>query len=134
MERAEKEINGGVALAVPKHGNKYLLLKRSEQNSSSGQWTFPGGKIEEGETPKEAALRELEEETNLKGEVLETGEAYIGEGELGYWKIIPSHVKLHKKEVELNREHSDHKWLALEQLKSHDTMGEMKSLKALNLV
>jgi len=134
MERAEKEINGGVALAVPKHKNKYLLLKRSEENSSSGEWTFPGGKIENGENPEEAALRELKEETGLNGEIIETGEAYISEGELGHWKIFPSHIEVDQKEIELNHEHSKHKWLSLEQLKNHDTMGKMKSLKALDLI
>ena len=134
METSGKEINGGVALAVPKYENKYLLMKRSEENSSSGQWTFPGGKIENGENPEAAALRELKEETGLNGELLETGETYIGEGELGYWKIFPSHVEVNEKEVELNHEHSDYKWISLEELKTHDTMGEMKSLKALNLI
>ena len=134
MERPEKEINGEVALAVSQYESQYLLLRRSEENSSSGEWTFPGGKIENGENPEEAALRELKEETGLNGEIIETGEAYISEGEPGYWKIFSSHVKVHKKEVELNCEHSGHKWLTLEQLKSHDTMGEMKSLKALDLI
>ena len=134
MERPKEEINGEVALAVPQHGDKFLLLKRSEQNSSSGEWVFPGGKIENNETAKEAARRELKEETGLQGEIKDSGEKYIGEGELGLWKMFPFHVKVQEKDVELDYEHSDFKWLSLEELKHHDTMGQLKSLKALNII
>jgi len=134
MESPEKEINGEVALAVSQFEEKFLLLKRSEQNSSPGEWVFPGGKIEDGENPREAALREFEEETGLKGEILDSGNNYIGEGELGYWKIYPFHLKVQEKEVELDYEHSDFKWLSLKELENHESKGQLKSLKALNII
>jgi 8-oxo-dGTP diphosphatase len=133
MERPEDEINGEVALAVPEKGGEYLLLKRSQENSSSGEWTFPGGKIED-ESRKSAALRELKEETDLEGEVLDSGEPYIGKGELGYWKIYPFHVKVGSKRVELDHEHSEFKWLSIDSLGSHETMGRLKSLKRLDII
>ena len=40
---------------------EYLLL-----HYESGHWDFPKGKIEEGETPEQAALRELKEETGIE--------------------------------------------------------------------
>lgn len=134
MNSSEKEINGNVALSVPTNDEKYLILKRSEQNSSSGEWIFPGGSIEQGETPKQAAIRELKEETSLKEKVVDEGSCYIGEGELGYWKLHPYHIKVSNKEVRLNHEHSDYKWLTLEELKEHSTMGDLKSLKALDII
>lgn len=44
-----------------------LLLTRRAGNlrSHSGQWALPGGRIDEGETPEEAALREMREEVGL---------------------------------------------------------------------
>ena len=45
----------------------------------SGVWSFPKGNIEAGETPEETAVREVWEETNVKGKIL----AYIGE--IHYW-------------------------------------------------
>ena len=41
--------------------NKLLMGVRTE----SGKWTLPGGHLEDHETPKQAAVRELKEETNI---------------------------------------------------------------------
>ena len=51
--------------------NKVLLCKRNAEGSLPGFWSCPGGKMEEGETSKEAAIREFMEETDLSifGEV-----------------------------------------------------------------
>lgn len=45
----------------------------------SGVWTFPKGNIERGEKPEDTAVREVLEETGVKGEILD----YIGE--IHYW-------------------------------------------------
>jgi 8-oxo-dGTP pyrophosphatase MutT (NUDIX family) len=44
---------------------KVLLVLRSPAGDHGGEWAFPGGKIEDGETPAEAALRECREELGL---------------------------------------------------------------------
>ncbi len=44
-----------------------LLLKRSADQHCGGLWSLPGGKIEHGELPQAAAVRELHEETGLSG-------------------------------------------------------------------
>ena len=56
-----------VSLAIIEHDGKYAFLKKRE-----GNWTFPGGKVEQGETPEQAAIRETEEEACLKVNVLGT--------------------------------------------------------------
>lgn len=43
-------------------GKKILLLKRSTEGDHLGKWTIPGGKIEKGESLKDAARRESYEE------------------------------------------------------------------------
>ncbi|MGR3375820.1 NUDIX hydrolase [Salipiger abyssi] len=55
-----------VALAVvhDKDTGKFLVMKRSSGVDFS-RWAFPGGKIEDSERPRDAAKRELEEETGL---------------------------------------------------------------------
>jgi 8-oxo-dGTP pyrophosphatase MutT (NUDIX family) len=48
-----------------KCGNKFLLCKRSPDQSSPNIWSVPGGGVEYGEKPKETAIREFYEETNI---------------------------------------------------------------------
>ncbi len=50
---------------IVRHENKVLLCKRNNEGTLPGFWSCPGGKMEEGETPREAAVREFIEETDL---------------------------------------------------------------------
>lgn len=127
-------VNGDVAIAVPFNGRKYLLMKRSESNTSSGFWSFPGGKIEDTEDEKGAVLRELEEETQLHGNIKRKGDPYIDEGQLGFWRIFPFLVKVEDEEPVLDSEHSDYEWVELDDLEKKETLGETKSLENLELV
>lgn len=61
----------GAAVAftvIPHEGEAGFLLTRRAAGLArhSGQWALPGGRIDEDETPEEAALRELEEELGLR--------------------------------------------------------------------
>lgn len=60
-----------LAAAIVIHNGFVLLVQRSKtEKLAPGVWGVPCGKIDEGESPSEAVLRELEEETGLKGEIV----------------------------------------------------------------
>lgn len=55
-----------VAIAVIKKSGKVFIQKRAQSGLMAGLWEFPGGKVEEGETPESALLREIQEEMGVK--------------------------------------------------------------------
>ena len=57
------------ASAVVFRGDTVLLVERGKP-PRSGLWSLPGGHIEPGETARDAAQREVEEETGVKAELL----------------------------------------------------------------
>ena len=53
------------AVALIDVDGRILLAQRPEGKSMAGMWEFPGGKIEAGETPEVALVRELKEELGI---------------------------------------------------------------------
>jgi len=128
-----EETEGTVVLAVIEHNGRYLLVKRSENVSSSGKWVFPSGKVEENESLKEAVVREVREETSLEPETVREGEKFFNEGELGLWEIHPFLMRADSSKVVLNQENSDYNWIKLYEIENYDTLGDVKAPEKLNL-
>lgn len=55
-----------VAAALVDAGGRVLLQQRPLGSSMAGLWEFPGGKVEPGETPEAALVRELQEELGIE--------------------------------------------------------------------
>ena len=54
-----------VAAALVDFDGRVLLAQRPDDKPMAGLWEFPGGKIEAGETPEAALIRELQEELSI---------------------------------------------------------------------
>lgn len=53
------------AVALIDVDGRVLIAQRPEGKSMAGMWEFPGGKVEAGETPEAALIRELQEELGI---------------------------------------------------------------------
>lgn len=92
-----------------------LIFKRKLWQHCGGLWEFPGGKIEEGETPQEALKREIEEELNVK---IEVGE-FVGTCTHDYGTVSnqSKHIKLSGYFVKLISgiikltDHDEYRWV-----------------------
>jgi len=54
-----------VVAAIIKKNDTYLIARRAKHKDHAGKWEFPGGKIDQGETPENALERELFEEFRI---------------------------------------------------------------------
>lgn len=107
-----------VAAAIIRKDNQIFATRRG-YGTFRGGWEFPGGKIEEGETPQEALVREIREELNTEvrvGELVDTVEYDYPEFHLSmdcFWcEIVQGDLEL--------REHEAARWLTKEELFSVD--------------
>ena len=58
-----------VTCAIIENEGKILIARRAADQKLAGKWEFPGGKVEDGESPEECLKRELEEEFGIQVEV-----------------------------------------------------------------
>ncbi len=71
-------------LVICRYQNKWLLTIHKERG-----WEFPGGKMEQGETPEQAARREVYEETGAElGSIIPIGEYQVSNGQESFVKSI----------------------------------------------
>ena len=107
-----------VGAAIVRDG-KVLCAQRGEPRALAGKWEFPGGKIEEGESPEAALVRELREE--LKCEVDVTGFVCTTPQEYDFGTVVLSTYlcSLVSGEPQLT-EHQQTRWLAPEQMPELD--------------
>ncbi|MET3558776.1 8-oxo-dGTP diphosphatase [Streptococcus rupicaprae] len=109
-----KKVIQVVAAAIKKNG-KYFCAQRPEGKSLGGLWEFPGGKLESGESPEEALVREIQEEFASVIQIL----SYINEASYDYdfGTVIMKTYEAELLSGELTLlEHQNSTWLAPSEL------------------
>lgn len=124
-----------VAAAIIIHEHKIFATQRGYGQFKDG-WEFPGGKIEQGETPQEALVREIQEELDSLvevGELFETVEYDYPQFHLSMDCFL---CTLKAGELVL-KEHEAAKWLSREELDTVDWLpadiGVIQQLKEMSL-
>ena len=104
-----------IITAASENGEPMIFATQRGYGDLKGGWEFPGGKIEEGETPEEALVREIEEELDTEievGELIDTIEYDYPKFHLSmdcFWASVKSgHLEL--------KEAEDARWLTGDEL------------------
>lgn len=108
-----------VTAAILERDEKILIAQRKKGDRLEGKWEFPGGKIEEGESPENCLQRELEEELGIEVEVGE----FVCESKYEYPHIsiclLAYQTFYLSGEIQLN-DHAAVKWVTLKEMQDYD--------------
>jgi 8-oxo-dGTP diphosphatase len=116
-----------VRAVIADNRGRCLLLRRSSFNKHFvGQWEWPGGKVDSGETFDAAVCREVREETGLKVRPTGVAGAYGFEMEKARVAVLCLEVKRTGGRLKLSEEHDRHKWVAWADLPQCDIVDSMK--------
>ena len=125
----EQKSAGIVLFRNASNKNEFLLL-----NYPQGHWDFVKGKVEEGETPHETALRETKEETGISdNEFIDGFEESVEydfrfKNEDIHKKVIFFLAKTSEKKISLSHEHNDFVWLEYDDALKKTTFRNAKNV------
>jgi len=97
---------------------RFLILKRSNETVCPNHWQCVTGKIEQGELPYIAAIREVKEETGLRPVRMWTVDTvnFFYEHKVNQLNVVPVFgMIVDNFDVSLSNEHVDFKWLSIDQ-------------------
>jgi 8-oxo-dGTP diphosphatase len=107
-----------VAAGILIKDGRFLIARRKQDQSHAGLWEFPGGKIEENETPQECLERELKEELGIKvkpGRIIAESEDHSDHGSFA---ILAVEAEVVDDEFTL-KVHDAVKWVSREDLSTY---------------
>lgn len=100
------------AAALVDGQGRVLLAQRGQGRSMAGLWEFPGGKVQPGETPEQALVRELDEELGLAIDVKNLKPAgFASHSYSDFHLLMPLFLCREWTGTPVAREHSALKWV-----------------------
>ncbi len=110
---------GFAVKALIRRGDEFLILKKSGlEDVNPNSWDIPGGRVNYGEDPEDALIREINEETGLKVKNLRL---------LNLWNILKEELNLYliganylcefvSGDLRLSHEHKTAKWVNIKEI------------------
>ena len=101
-----------VAAALIDPDGRVLIAQRPPDKAMAGLWEFPGGKLEPGETPEQALIRELHEELGIMvKEPCLAPFTFASHGYAGFHLLMPLYLCRRWDGTPVPREHVAIKWI-----------------------
>ena len=108
-----------VVAALIKRGDKFLICQRPQNKARGLLWEFVGGKVEKGESKKQALMRECKEELNI---ILDVGDVFIDVTH--EYPDITVHLTLFNAAIAEGEpqliEHNDMKWITATEIPNYE--------------
>jgi 8-oxo-dGTP diphosphatase len=109
-----------VACALVDADRRVLIAQRPEGKNLAGLWEFPGGKLEAGESPEVALVRELEEELGISTKTACLAPLSFASHDYGNMHLLmPLYVCRKWQGTPVAREHTALKWVKPQQLRDY---------------
>jgi len=109
-----------VAAALIDPGGRVLLAQRPPDKQMGGLWEFPGGKMEPGERPEEALIRELSEELAITVTAAHlTPLSFASHAYTDFHLLMPLYVCRHWQGTPQPREHTALAWVRTQELTAY---------------
>ena len=109
-----------VAVALVDADRRVLIAQRPEGKSLAGLWEFPGGKLEAGETPEAALIRELEEELGISTKTACLAPvSFASHNYETFHLLMPLYVCRKWQGTPMAREHAALKWVPPQALRDY---------------
>jgi len=120
LEKGKNVMHYADSIVKNSKGDILMLLRCSDDEFEPNKWGLPGGKVEAGETPREAGIRELKEETNLDASsVYKIGEKKLKDG--GTICFYNAYIKSDIEYIGLDsEEHCNYCFMSLEEIRRRE--------------
>ena len=108
-----------VTAAIIEKDGRILIAKRRAEDTLANKWEFPGGTVEEGETPEECLVREMKEEFDIGVSIGKCLGESIYHYDHGTIQLIAYHVFWNDNQL-IPKAHDEIQWVSMQQITNYD--------------